>query len=244
MTTVSPRGPPMRLVRSAAPSITSAIDRMGTTPPAGVASTGISPISAAVAGCASASTVTICASFSTRPTASRPIAPFSRSATAAGDRCSALVASGSSTTVTSRTSPPSTSTRPTPATPAIAGRITYSPISRSSRGSTWPLRLKVTTGNDPVVIFSTDTSVLSGRSALAATTLAWSTWSARHMSVPGANWIEISAAPRMVRLRMRSTPSTAVSACSRGRVTVARNTSGGASPTFATTTMRGNSTSG
>ena len=52
------------------------------------------------------------------------------------------------------------------------------------------------------------------------------------MSVPGANWSEISVAPRMVRLRMRWTPRTVVSACSRGRVTVVRKTSGGASPTL------------
>ena len=64
------------------------------------------------------------------------------------------------------------------------------------------------------------------------------------MSVPGANCSDISIAPRMVRERIRSTPSTVASAVSSGRVSEIWVTSGGASRPRATTTMRGNSTSG
>ncbi len=72
MTTVSPRGPPMRTVRSAAPSTTSAIEPSGTTPPVDVVTTGISRMSASVFGCASAMTVSCCLPSSARPTAARP----------------------------------------------------------------------------------------------------------------------------------------------------------------------------
>ena len=64
------------------------------------------------------------------------------------------------------------------------------------------------------------------------------------MSVPGANCSEISTAPRIVRERIRSTPSTVASAVSSGRVNVDLSDAGGASPPRATTTIRGNSTSG
>ncbi len=64
------------------------------------------------------------------------------------------------------------------------------------------------------------------------------------MSVPGENSSEISTAPRMVRDLTRSTPSTVASAVSSGRPSVTWVNSGGASPPFATTTMRGNSISG
>ena len=102
----------------------------------------------------------------------------------------------------------------------------------------------MTIGNDVVVSRSTTTSAERGSVARASPTRDSTSCSARHMSVPGANCSPSSTAPRMVRERMRSTPSTVASAFSSGRVSVPCVTSGGASPPRATTTMRGNSTSG
>ncbi len=244
MLTVAPRGPPTKDVRSSCPSTTSAMDPTGTTPPLGVVATGMARMSSSVFGRASPTTVITCWSWLTRPTAARPIASCSFAATPAASRCSDATASGSRITSSSRTSPPCTSTVPTPGTLPSAGRMTYSATSRSSRGSTAPATLKVTTGKEPVVIRCTTIWVSCGSSLRVWLTRASTRPRARHMSVPGANCREISVAPRMVRERMRCTPSTAVSSCSSGRVTWVRKTSGGEPPVRATTTMRGNSTSG
>jgi len=102
----------------------------------------------------------------------------------------------------------------------------------------------VITGNEVVVIRSTTTSVAGGSAERASPTRDSTSCNARHMSVPGENCSDSSTAPRMVRERMRSTPSTVASAASSGRVSATCVSGGGASPPRATTTMRGKSTSG
>ena len=104
--------------------------------------------------------------------------------------------------------------------------------------------LNVTTGNEVVVSRSTTTSTPGGSAERVSPTRDSVSWSARHMSVPGENSSEISTAPRIVRDLTRSTPRTVARAVSSGRDSVTWVNSGGASPPFATTTMRGNSISG
>ncbi len=99
-------------------------------------------------------------------------------------------------------------------------------------------------GNEPVVTFSTTISAPTGSSERASETRDSTICSARHMSVSGLNCKEISVAPRMVLERTPVSPSTEPSDCSSGRVKPVETTSGGAPPLLATTTMRGNSTSG
>ena len=109
--------------------------------------------------------------------------------------------------------------RPTPRTRDRAGRSTSSPISRRRRGSIGPVRLKVTHGKrGRGQTLDHDLGAARAAPARASATRDSTSCSARHMSVPGANCSDSSTAPRMVRERRRSTPSTVVSALSSGRV--------------------------
>ena len=139
---------------------------------------------------------------------------------------------------TSRTSPPSTSMRPTPGTLASAGRTTNSrelaQLARVDRARDVERDDRERAGRHAL---DDDLRRPGGSDDRSSATRDSTICSARHMSVSGANWSEISVAPRMVFERMRWTPRTVVSACSSGRVTVVRKTSAGEPPARATTTI-------
>ena len=107
-----------------------------------------------------------------------------------------------------------------------------------------PITLNDRIGKSAGVIFSDSISVPAGSRSRARPMAASVSWRERHMSVPSANCSAISAAPRMMRVRIRRTPITVARDSSSGRTTEACICSGGTSPERATTTMRGNSTSG
>ena len=62
--------------------------------------------------------------------------------------------------------------------------------------------------------------------------------------MPGANWAEISVAPRNVSERTRRMPGTSITACSIGRATLSIIGRAGIVPAWAITTTRGNSSGG
>ena len=151
---------------------------------------------------------------------------------------------GSTWTSISRSSPAVTVMGPTPATRDSAGRTSYSATSRSCSGGTLPSTLTVRTGNDVGVSRSACSVVAGGSSLRVSPRRACTSCSAVTMSLSGSNCSEISTAPRIVRERTRVTPRTGASASSSGRVTLRRTSSAVASGRLATTTTRGNASSG
>ena len=188
-------------------------------------------------------TVVVCRNESKRPTARRASPSPTRRASSAGRIPAAARRAGSATISTSRGSPPTTSTRPTPGTRENTGLTSCSAASRRIVAFP-PTRLYERIGKSAGVTFWVSVSTPGGRFPRASAAAASTSCSARHMSVPSANCSESSAAPRMMRARSRRSPRTVASDSSSGRTTAACICSGGRSAARATTTIRGNSISG